>query len=636
VRIYEDLRAVQTRVTVIQYLTVVLVVLLMIVFWHLQVVRGRYYRNLAENNRRRNVPIAAPRGILLDRNEGILVDNRPSFNVVLSPEHAINLDRTIGKLSQLLQVGEAPIRERLPRKGDPPRDIVVKADATMADVAAIEARRLEFPETAIHVVPLRSYPLGAAAAHVLGHVGEIRTSQLNEAAYTGADSGDVVGQYGLEQEYNLALMGRDGLRVMIVNSRGVEVGQDDAESEAPAVGPRVVLTLDAGLHATLEKAFAGRSGAAVAIDPNNGEILAMSSTPAFDPNHFAIGMDKTSWSRLRTDPDNPLMNRVIQGQYAPGSTFKIATAIAALEEKVISPETRIHCSGVYVKYNNVFHCHELGPHGSVNVEQAIAASCNVFFYEVGVRLEIERIAKYAQALGLGSRTGVDLPGEESGVVATPKWKKERFKLEWLASETPMVAIGQVGTVTAMQLARMVAAAATGKLVTPHLVRRVGDRAWWKGQEGQQPPPPRDLGFKPETLEVVRRGMRGVTVPGGTGWRAGLPGVAVCGKTGTAQIVAKSRLAKDDSLAFQPHGWFVGFAPAEDPKIAVAILVEHAGGGGKAAAPIARELFAQYLGVKVAPLPPPADAPAKVVPTDAPTPAPTPPTPTPAVIAEGAP
>jgi penicillin-binding protein 2 len=635
-RIYEDLRAVQTRVTVIQYLTVVLVVLLMIVFWHLQVVRGRYYRNLAENNRRRNVPIAAPRGILLDRNEAILVDNRPSFNVVLSPENATNLDRTIGRLSHLLQVGEAPIRERLPRKGDPPRDVVVKADATIADVAAIEARRLEFPETAIHVVPLRSYPLGAAAAHVLGHVGEIRTSQLKDAAYTGADSGDVVGQYGLEQEYNLALMGKDGLRVMIVNSRGVEVGEDADESKIPTVGPRVALTLDAGLQATLETAFAGRGGAAVALDPTTGEILAMSSIPSFDPNRFAIGMDTASWTRLRTDPGKPLMNRVIQGQYAPGSTFKIATAIAGLEEKVITPETRIHCSGVYVRYNTVLHCHELGPHGSVNVEQAIAASCNIFFYEVGVRLEIERLAKYAQRLGLGSRTGVDLPGEEAGVVATPKWKKERLKQDWYPSETAMVAIGQVGTVTAMQLARMVAAAATGKLVTPHLVRRVGDQPWWKGQANQQPPPSQDLGFRPETLEIVRRGMRGVTVPGGTGWRAGLPGVAVCGKTGTAQVVAKARLAKDDSHEVQPHGWFVGFAPADDPKIAVAVLVEHAGGGGKAAAPIARELFAQYLGVKVAPLPPPVEARPAAAPTETPTETPAPPTPTPAVIAETSP
>jgi len=620
-RIYEDLRAVQTRVTVIQYVAVALVAFLMIAFWHLQVVRGRYYRNLAENNRRRNVPIAAPRGILRDRNAAILVDNRPSFNVVLSPEQTLNLDRTIGKLSHLLQIGEAPIREKLPRRGAPPRDIVVKADASRADVAAIEARRLEFPEMAIHVVPLRSYPLGAAAAHVLGYVGEIRGDQLQRANYHGATAGDIVGQFGIEERYNSELMGKDGLRVVIVNSRGAEVGEDKELSSAPAVGPSVTLTLDAGLQSVLERAFAGRSGAAVAIDPNNGEILAMTSVPAFNPNDFAVGIDAAGFRRLQNDPEKPFVNRVTQGIYPPGSTFKLATAIAALEERVITPETRIHCSGIYEKYGRVYHCHELGPHGSVNIEQAITASCNVFFYEVGVRLEIDRLARYAKMLGLGIPTGIDLPSEAAGVMPSREWKRERRGEDWYPGETPMVAIGQLSTVTAMQLARVVAAAATGKRVTPHLVKSVG---------GKNVPvtSPLDLGFRPETLQVVHRGMRGVTSPGGTGWRAGLPGVPVCGKTGTAQVVGKARLAKDSSADVQPHGWFIGFAPAENPTIAVAILVEHAGGGGKAAAPIAQQLFAHYLGVKLAPTP---AAPAPVVPEPSET-EPAAATPTPSVIA----
>lgn len=599
-RIYEDLRAVQTRVTVIQYATVALVAFLLIVFWHLQVVRGRHYRNLAENNRRRNVPIAAPRGMLLDRNQGILVDNRPSFNVVLSPEHSDNVDRTIGRLSGLLQVSEAPIRERLPRRGGPPRDIVVKADAPLADIAAVEARRLELgPETAIHVVPLRSYLYGPVAAHVLGHVGEIRSDQLNSPAYAGSAAGDIVGQFGIEQRYNTALRGKDGLRVVIVNSRGVEVGVDADESKAPTVGPAVVLSLDAEVQTALDAAFAGRPGAAVALDARTGEILAMTSLPAFDPNQFAAGIDPALLNRLRTDRGSPFLNRVIRGEYAPGSTFKIATAIAALEERVISPETRIHCSGVYVKYNNVHHCHELGPHGSVNLEQAIAASCNVYFYEIGVRLEIERIARYATRMGLGRPTGVDLPAESSGLVPSAEWKQRRLKQAWYPGDTVSIAIGQgYVTVTALQLARLAAVAGTGKLVTPHLVKKVGGKP-------VPVPAPEDLGFKPETLAVVRRGMRGVTVPGGTGWRAGVPGIAVCGKTGTAQVVQKSRLAKDDSLENQPHGWFMGFAPAEDPQIALAVLVEHAGGGGKAAAPIAQQVFAKYFKIALTPTAAPA-------------------------------
>ena len=605
-RIYEDLRAVQTRVTVIQYLTVAAVGFLLIVFWHLQVVRGRHYRNLAENNRRRNVPIAAPRGMLLDRNKSILVDNRPSFNVVLSPEHADDIDRTIGRLSGILGVSEAPIRERLPRRSAP-RDILVKADATLADIAAVEARRLELgPETAISVLPLRSYPLGSVGAHVLGHVGEIRSDQLQSPLYQGATSGDIVGQFGIEQQYNQHLRGRDGLRVVIVNSRGVEVGEDAEESKSPTVGPSVVLSLDLELQRVLDRAFAGRPGAAVALDPRNGEILAMTSLPAFDPNRFAAGIDPALLSKLRTDPDAPFLNRVIKGEYAPGSTFKIATAIAALEERVITPETRIHCSGVYLKYNNVYHCHELGPHGSVNLEQAIAASCNVYFYEVGVRLEIDRISRYAKLMGLGSPTGVDLPAESGGLVPSPEWKQRRLKQAWYPGDTVSIAIGQgYVTVTAMQLARLAGVAGTGRLVIPHVVREVGGKPVPVAEA-------KELGFKPETLEVVRRGMRGVTVPGGTGWRAGIPGVAVCGKTGTAQVVQKSRLAKDDSLENQPHGWFMGFAPAENPTIALAVLVEHAGGGGKAAAPIAQQVFAQHFGVKVAPpAPPPTATPAQV-------------------------
>jgi penicillin-binding protein 2 len=613
VRIYEDLRAVQTRVTVLQYGTVIMIGLLLVTFWHLQVVRAKYYRNLAENNRRRNVPIAAPRGILFDRNEQILVENRPSFNVVLSTEHPDNLDQTVAHLSRLLQVGEAPIRERLPRRGAPPRDVVVKSDASIEDVASIEARRLELPQAAIQVVPLRSYPLGVAAAHVLGYVGEVNEQQLQRAIYQGSEAGDIVGQFGVEQQYNRWLRGKDGLREVIVNSRGVEV--DEAEMRPPVVGPSVTLTIDAKLQTTLEQSFAGRSGAAVALDPRTGEILAMTSLPAFDPNRFSTGVDTALWRKLISDPETPLLNRVVQGTYAPGSVFKIVMSIAALEEKVITPETRFHCNGLFSKYGKVFHCHNLGPHGWVNLEQAIAASCNVYFYNVGVLLEIDRIARYAKRLGLGAPTGIDLPHEESGVMPSPEWKQKKLKQPWYAGETVSVAIGQgYVTTTALQLARLAAAAATGKLVTPHLVKRVVSETW-----STTPPLPQELGFRKETLDAVRRGMRAVAAPGGTGWRAGLPGIVVCGKTGTAQIVTSTRLAKDKSDENIPHGWFVAFAPMEDPQIALAIMVEHGASGGGAAAPIARDVFAQFFGVKVTPRPPAAVVTDQARPAAAPSP-----------------
>jgi penicillin-binding protein 2 len=617
-RIYEDLRAVQTRVTVLQYCILGLIGMLLVIFWHLQVVQGRKYREQAENNRRRNVPIAAPRGVLLDRNDKILVENRPSFNVMLRPEHSENLDATVAQLSRLLRVGESPIRERLPRRGTSARDIVVKADASIEDVASIEARRLELPETTIQVVPIRSYPLGPAAAHVLGSVGEITEQQLRSASYEGLSAGDLVGRDGVEAQYNRSIMGQDGMREIIVNSRGIEVARED--TKPPIVGPSLTLSLDAGLQATMEQAFAGRPGSGVALDPRTGEILAMTSIPAFDPNRFTTGIDRALWTQLNTDPDKPLLNRVIQGKYAPGSVFKIVTTIAALEEGLITPSTTFHCNGIFRYGNKEFNCHKgFPPHGTVSLIQAVAQSCNVYFYNVGVMLGIDRIAKYAKRMGLGAPTGVDLPGEIAGTVPSPEWKLKETKQPWYPGETVSVAIGQgdVGT-TPIQLARLAAIAATGKLVTPHLVRRVGEKPW----DGPQPV---DLGFRPETLATLRTGMCAV-VSEGTARRVALPGVTVCGKTGTAQVVGHARLSKEHEKDEEnlPHGWFVAFAPKDDPQIAIAVMVEHGASGAGSAGPIAHDVLAHFFGLNLPrqagpqttkpaiPAPAPAASPAPVI------------------------
>jgi penicillin-binding protein 2 len=597
-RIYEDLRSVQTRLTVVQYATVIFFAGLIVIFWHLQVVRGRYFRDRAENNRRRDVSIAAPRGVLLDRNGHVLVDNRPSFNVVVNPESAGDLDRSVVRLSHLLHIGEGRIRELMVRRGAPFRQVVVKTDADMGDVAAVRARHLELPETAVEPVPLRSYPLGSAAAHVLGRVGEVTERQLQSAAYEGLGAGDLVGQAGIEAQYNRWLMGTDGVRQVIVNSKGLEVGQ--AKLQPPIVGPALTLSLDEGLQTAMEQAFQGRNGSAVALDPQTGEILAMTSIPSYDPNHFTTGIEAGLWNQLRNDPDNPLLNRTIQGQYAPGSVFKIVTTIAALEEGVITPETTFHCNGVFVKYGKEFHCHQGHlPHGTLNLHQAIAQSCNVYFYNVGVRLEIDRIARYAKLLGLGQPTGIDLPGEKPGVIPSPEWKQKELKQPWYAGETVSVAIGQgYVTTTALQLARLAAAAGTGKLVTPHLAKKVGDRVW-------DAPAPKDLGFKPETLAVLHSGMREV-VTSGTGRAAALPGIVVCGKTGTAQVVGHANLSKEKEMAEESiaHGWFVAFAPEENPRIALAVMVEHGSSGGGSAAPIAHDILAHFFGVGQPPPKPP--------------------------------
>jgi len=590
-RIYEDLRVVQARLAVMQFLVVSLVAGLTAYFWYLQVLRGKTYRALADNNRSRLVAIAAPRGPLLDRSGRVLVENRPSFNVVLTPEHSEDLDGTVARLGRVLEMGEAQIRERIARRGAPFRRVVVKSDATPADVATIEARRLELPETNVEVVPLRSYPLAAAAAHALGHVGEVTERQLQGTEFKGFQPGDLVGQAGIESQYNRSLTGRDGFRRVVVNSRGLEVAE--AEHEAAVDGPSLTLTLDLDLQKAMERAFAGRPGGAVALDPETGEILAMNSTPAYDPNDFTGGVDAALWGRLTSDPETPLMNRVIQGQYAPGSLFKVVTALAALDAGVITPSTTFYCPGYLSVYNTVFRCHKASGHGVMNVHQALALSCNVFFYQVGIRLEIERISRYARLLGLGEPTGVDLPHEAAGLVPSPEWKRRVQRANWFAGETVSVAIGQGQiTVTPLQMARVAALVANGgRLVRPHLVRAVGG----------VPVPltsPVALGLKPEVLAVVRDGMWAVVNEHGTAWRTQIPGLDVCGKTGSAQVVAHSRLARGaPSHAMLPHGWFICFAPKDRPRIAMAVMVEHGGSGGEAAVPVARQILEQFFHIE---------------------------------------
>jgi len=581
VRIYEDLRVVQARLAVLQALVVALVGVLVLQFWNLQVLRARHFRDLAENNRSRLVTLAAPRGALLDRHGQVLVGNRPSFNVVLNPEHAGDLDQVVSRLAAALGMGEAAIRERLARR-QPYRPVVVKTDATLADVAALDARRRELPEVSIESVPLRSYPLASAAAHALGRVGEITERQLLLAENRGLAPGSLVGQAGIEARYNRELMGRDGFRRVIVNSRGLEV--TEAERQLPEDGPSLTLSIDASLQAAMERAFEGRAGSAVALDPRTGEILAMASTPAYDPNEFTTGIDAALWASLATDPQTPLMNRVIQGAYSPGSTFKIIAATAALEEGVITPSTTFYCPGYLAVYNTVFHCMAKGGHGVMDLRRAIANSCNVYFFQVGIRLEIARLSKWAKLMGLGAPTGVDLPHELGGLMPSPEWKMRVFKTPWYAGETVSVAIGQ-GQVSAtpLQMARVMAVIANGgRLVRPHLAR------------GAEAPLP--LGIHPETIAAVKEGLRAV-VAEGTGRRARLPTVEVCGKTGSAQVVASARLAKSpNAFELLPHGWFLAFAPADDPRIALAVLVEHGRSGAESAAPVARQILAHYFGL----------------------------------------
>jgi penicillin-binding protein 2 len=588
VRIYEDLRTVQRRVGIVQALVALALACLVVYFWHLQVIRGKYFRDLAENNRIRAVPIPAPRGPLFDRKGRILAENRSSFNVVVTSERKDELGGALERLSRLIAFDPAEVKERLNTQGPRFRTVVVKADASDEDVATIEARRLEEPEASVDVVPLRSYPLGTGLAHSLGYVGEISDRQLESAAFEKLEPGSIVGQAGVELQYNRELMGRDGLRRIVVNSRGVEV--TEAQRLPPVDGPPATLTIDLDLQAAVVEAMAGKSGSVVAIDPGTGDILAYLSTPAFDPNSFSAGIRAAEWNELLKDSEKPLLNRPIQGGYAPGSTFKIVNALAALQERVITPQTRFHCPGYLSIYNTVFRCHKETGHGWVDMTQAIALSCNVYFYNVGVRLEIERLSKYAHLVGFAQPTGVDLPHELPGLFQDPEWKMRTQQARWFPAETVSVAIGQAMSVTPMQLLRAAAVVASGgKLVTPHLMKAVGGKAVGYA-------PPRDLGFRPEVIAAVRDAMISV-VNEGTGMRAKLEGIQVAGKTGSAQVVTHARLETNKKAhEYQPHAWFVCFAPADHPRVAMVVLVEHGASGMISAAPVAGQILSRYFGV----------------------------------------
>jgi penicillin-binding protein 2 len=591
VRIYEDLRCLQRRLSIIQGGMVVAMALLVGYFWHLQVLRGKHYRELAENNRIRSVVIPAPRGAVFDRSGRILVENRSSFNIVMTAEHNADLQRSVERMAALLNVPMEQVRARMAGQGPRFRSVVVKADATEADVAAVEARRLEFPEATVDVVPMRSYPLGAGAAHSLGRVGEITDRQLQSALFEGIDPGIMVGQAGIEYQHNRLLMGRNGLRRVIVNSRGVEV--DEAERVDPVDGPMVHLTIDLDVQAAMEEAMRGLSGSVVAIDPETGAVLGLVSNPAYDPNLFATGIEPAAWKGLIGDPQTPLVNRVIQGQYPAGSTFKIVTALAALQEGAITPHTRYFCPGYLNVYGTQRRCHKPGGHGLVDLKQALAGSCNVYFYHVGVKLEIDRIARYATLLGLGRPSGIDLPNEAGGLIPSTEWKRRTQKAAWYPGETVSVAIGQGQVlVTPMQMARLAAVIANGgRLVKPHLLKSV------RGEPDAAPPIERvDLGLKPAVVQAVREGMLAV-VADGTGRRTKLEGITVGGKTGSSQVVTHARLERDrNAHELQPHGWFLCFAPAENPKIAMAVLIEHGRSGSESAVPVAARILSRVFKV----------------------------------------
>jgi penicillin-binding protein 2 len=612
----EDRRKASVRLSGLQVLVGVLFSVLAVSFWVLQIVQHAKFEELAENNHQRTLSLRAPRGLVFDRDGRVLVENRHSYSISIDREHTKDINRTIRTLAAVLGIDEAEVRTIVERHRREPtyRPITIIQDATLAQVAAVTARRLDFelPDVRVEPVPTRRYP-ETLAAHLFGYVGEVSDAQVGDDS--SLKSGDITGQSGIEKVYNAYLMGEDGAKRVVVNSVGREIRT--LEEDEPTEGKRLQLTIDYDVQKAIEDGFdqLGFNGAAVVVDPNNGDVLGFTSRPAYDPNAFAAGIDRATWATLTTDDERPLNDRAIQGTYSPGSTFKMAVATAALQEGVITPDFKVHCVGSASFYGRPFKCWKKGGHGTMDLRHAIEQSCNVYFYTIGNMTGIDKIHKWATLLGLGEKSGIDLPNERVGLMPSPEWKQARFKEKWYAGETVSVSIGQ-GSVALTPVSMAVYAATLangGTRITPHLLKAVDDGSGWKPVP---PPEPKSRApLDPEKLQAIRDGLFLVVNGAGTGHNAQLKGYDVSGKTGTAQVISnqgKERAGKTDK-DLRDNGWFVFFAPRDKPEIAGVVLLEH-GVHGSNAALIAHHLMDTFFAKKEGrPLPPKPEFKANVVP-----------------------
>lgn len=583
----DDARFALGRIAVFQYLTVGVFFFLVAGFWVLQVRDHEVNSGLAERNRIKTVPLLAPRGKLLDRDGRVIVDNHSAYTLMLTREN-LRADH-VQRIAEGLRLDADDIRTRLKRFDSRPKyvPIMIKQELSAGDLAFVESHRdaETFPEMELIQNQRRLYPHGGLAAHVIGYVGEVSEQELNTAEFARYSQGDIVGKFGLERQYNDLLMGVDGQRRVVVDSMGRE--RQVMESKEATAGNNLRLTLDMDLQAVAELSLEGKRGAVVALDPRNGEVLAMVSRPAFDPNAFTTRIRTEDWKGLTSDPGNPLLNRAIQAQFAPGSTFKPIVALAGLESGAIDDSTSVHCSGGASWFGRYFKCHLKGGHGQVSLHRGIVQSCDVYFYNAGNKTGIDKIAEYAQMAGLGKKTGIDLPGEAEGLMPSSRWKLRTQREKWYAGETISVAIGQGAvTVTPIQLAAAIGGLASGGVWhRPHLVKEAAHTEPRRGE------------LNPDNVAKVISGMYGVVNEGGTGASAAIPGVQLCGKTGSAQR-ASNELMKSGKLGqdMKDNAWFAGFAPRENPEIVVAVLFE-GGVHGNYAAPIARDVIKSYFDKK---------------------------------------
>lgn len=560
--------------------------------WYLQVLEGGRFLDASDKNRIRVRPIAAPRGVLLDRNGIPLVDNRPAFTLSLIPRElprdSEGRDAVLGRVAALLHIPFQELADSVGRVAtDSLLPVRVRRGLSLEDTAKVEEWKLELPGVIVEVEPQRAYPSSRFAAHLLGYVREANDDQLKQGRYR---RGDMVGQSGLERLLDEFLRGRDGGERIEVDALGRAVRV--VQQTDPRPGAQVVTTIDRRIQEAAEAAMEGRAGAVVVMDPRSGDVLAMVSTPAFEIDRFTGTIDRAAWLRVVQDPDHPLLNRTLQSTYAPGSVFKIVVAAAGLQEGTLTPLDSVRCTGEFRLGSRTFKDWKEEGHGLVDLRQAIAHSCNVFFYQAGLKVGGSAITKYARAFGFGEQTGIELPGERFGLIPRPRLRRGREV--WRAGDVVNMSIGQGKLlVTPLQVARFMASVANGGVLwKPRLVQRIersGQGVVWS-DTGRMTG---HVELSPIVWAFLRQSLLAV-VNEGTGAAARIPGLEIAGKTGTAQTIANSSSARG-----QDHAWFAGFAPASDPEVVVAVLVERGGKGGHVAAPIARKILNAIFFEKVA-------------------------------------
>ena len=583
---------IQGRLLLFRVVVLIIVGLLVVRLWQLQVHDGVYYRNLSHDNRTRSVVLHPVRGFIYDRNGILLANSVPSFNLYVELGDVPDREALIGKLVGLLSLDRSELTKTMePHVGG--TAIRLKKGVSLKEAAIVEAHRLDLPGVVIRPEFQRNNPEGGYAAHVLGYVGVASEEQLTREAFQGLPAGSVIGQYGVERTYERTLRGHAGRKLIEVDALGHEKRMISVEK--PQVGNDVYLTIDFRLQKLAEDLLGEEAGAIVALDPQTGDILALASRPSFDPNALSRGLRADVWNDILQDERHPLTNRAIQGQYPPGSTFKIIMATAALDTNAIEPTETLRCEGRFRFGRRTFRDWKKYGHGAVDLRKAIAQSCDVYFYRLGHRMGVDTIAVYARQFGLGERTGIDLPAERTGLIPSSEWKQRTRGEPWYPGETISVAIGQgYVTVTPLQMAKVIGMIGNnGIAFQPHVLRGVrGRKGEWIDEWSPTQAVP--LTLPARQLEAIQAALAAV-VTEGTARRARSSVVPLAGKTGTAQVVSlRSKSQEETPKRFRDHAWFVAYAPFERPGIAVAVLVEHMGHGGSAAAPLAKELIEAYV------------------------------------------